>query len=691
MASPKTVLDVTRPGHRKFCKPPVKVACLSCRALRVRCDGQETCANCVAKGIPCSYLPSKRGGPRNCQNRKRKRLSTPPTTISDAKDDRDNMGETSSNLDEDGWLNQLLSLGAPGAGLRRIESSVTEMEQIFDSIFTQTIIPELAEPVPDLLQTYASDADILDAYYVFVHIYYPVLPPPERVPARNRPLYERSTFRPSSPLSLAISAILALIPHPNVKQPSRTEYVKLRRELAHSFAQSALEGVEADLELLDSSSDPSKALSDGVSQFRRQAFHNKVPICLEAVLALVLLSVYEYAQRGNINKMCNRAGQALTAAMSMSLHEMVDEDGFSESRRRAWWITYLTVCQGSIVSGRPPAINPYDPRFVTPYPEGWKLLIEAQQTILEATTFVHDLDLTTKSHFNASWISQRMMELDNQITCLLDPCRNTSCPSSNPLPPVALDSPDVVALHTLKQIAEIKLQSARIKTHRFCAFQDIPVFRKRHCDLDATAGPECCRLQVLEASNPPSPGSYFSSMLSESSTIEFPFSSHASSKICLHAALNIVSLLDNLPYPNPTNEIPLTRPPYLSRNARVEIPRMMPTFACCAMQSSYAMLMLCLKARAMHDTADDSLSNRPLSGFLDEVRQSLRLVSKALGNYSIAFEALNGMRDEITQSVEWAFSNDASSEGNIDPQISSELVESIKDLSSINDNARDVI
>ncbi|RDK36589.1 C6 finger domain protein [Aspergillus phoenicis ATCC 13157] len=673
MGSPKTFLDVSRPGHRRFCKPPVKVACLSCRTLRVRCDGQERCSNCVAKDTICCYVPSKRGGPRNCQNRKRKRASTPPTTVSDAPDEGYQTQKKGSPIvegppsssDDDGWFNQLLSLGAPGAGLRSVESSVTEMEQIFDSIFMvdePPMVPEPTVPPPDLLQTYASDEDILDAYYVFIHLYYPILPPPERVPVYNRPLSERSPFRPSSPLSLAISAILALIPHPEVKQPSRSEYVKLRRDLAHSFAQSALEAVETDLELLDSSVDPSKALSDGAPQYQRRGFHSKVPVCLEAVLALVLLSVYEYAQRGNINKMCNRAGQALTAAMSMSLHEMVDEDEYSEARRRAWWITYLTVCQGSIVSGMPPAINPYDPRFVTPIPEGWKLLIEAQQTILEATTFVHDLDLTTKSHFNASWVPQRMTELDNQITCLLHPCRVSIHDSTKKSPVTSQDSPDVVALHTIRHIAEIKLHSARIKTHRFCAFQDIPVFRKRHCDLDAAAGPRCCRVQAAEDSRPPtsSPDSFLSSVLSEPAAIDFPFSAHASSKICLHAALNIVSLLDSLPYPNPTNEIPLTRPPYLSRNSRVEIPRMMPTFACCAMQSSYAMIMLCLKARAMREPVGNdltTLSSRSLGGFLDELRQSLRQVSKALGNYAIAFEALNGMRDEIAHSVEMISTN----------------------------------
>ncbi|XP_077660408.1 uncharacterized protein AFUA_2G17515 [Aspergillus fumigatus Af293] len=95
----------------------------------------------------------------------------------------------------------------------------------------------------------------------------------------------------------------------------------------------------------------------------------------------------------------------------------------------------------------------YDPRFVTPYPEGWKLLIEAQQTILEATTFVHDLAQTVKSRFQASWISSRMTELDDQITALLLLCRRSSF--STTVSP--LDSPEKIASQTINQIAEIKL------------------------------------------------------------------------------------------------------------------------------------------------------------------------------------------------------------------------------------------
>lgn len=61
---------------------------------------------------------------------------------------------------------------------------------------------------------------------------------------------------------------------------------------------------------------------------------------LESVIALSILSVYEYAQRGNITKMRDRASQALMMAMNLSLHDRGTElDGFAEARRRIWWMT----------------------------------------------------------------------------------------------------------------------------------------------------------------------------------------------------------------------------------------------------------------------------------------------------------------------------------------------------------------
>ncbi|PKY02737.1 C6 finger domain protein [Aspergillus campestris IBT 28561] len=663
--------------------PPVKVACLSCRSRRIRCDGQEKCSNCVAKDRPCLYVPSNRGGPRNCQNRKRRKTGdTPPSpmSLSDivVSSEDDGIQQLSGldaaltgwGSDEDDLYSQLVSMSEPGAGLRSVDSSIEEVGQIFDCIFSADETHAPAEPeqsVSDMVQVYGSNEDIIDAYYVFIHIYYPILPPPERLPVTNRPLNVKSPFQPTSPLSLAMAALLVLIPRPDVKQASEAEYTKLRRDLAQSFAQSALDAVEQDLELLDSSSDPSKALSEGAPQLTRPPLHSKLPVSLEAVLALVLLSTYEYAQRGNIRKLCNRAGQALTAAMSVSLHEMVEEDEFSEARKRAWWMTYITVCQGSIVSGVPAAINVYDPRFVTPYPKGWKLLIEAQQTILEATTFVHDLNETAKSRFQASWIPSRMTQLDAQITQLLLMCRECTSLTPNTLVPIT-DSPDQLALQSIRHIAEIKLHSSRIKIHRFCAFSDIPIFRRRHCDLDSTASPspQCCGLATpttsTEHASASSPGS---ASLASSSTaaaatpppppLGFPFSSHESSKMCLQAALNIVRLLDNLPYPNPDSTVPLTSPPYMSASSRVEIPRTMPTFACCIMQASYAMLMVYMKARPMHSNGADALDSskgRAWIGLVNELQQNLRVVSKTLANYAIASEALRGMKDEVSH---WVF------------------------------------
>lgn len=72
----------------------------------------------------------------------------------------------------------------------------------------------------------------------------------------------------------------------------------------------------------------------------RTPFHPRTPVELESILALLVLCVYEYAQRGNLLKMRYRAGQALVMAMNMSLHALGEEhDEFAEARRRAWWMT----------------------------------------------------------------------------------------------------------------------------------------------------------------------------------------------------------------------------------------------------------------------------------------------------------------------------------------------------------------
>jgi hypothetical protein len=74
----------------------------------------------------------------------------------------------------------------------------------------------------------------------------------------------------------------------------------------------------------------------------------------------------------------------------------------------------------------------------------------------------------------------------------------------------------------------------------------------------------------------------------------------------------------------------------------MRIPRMIPVFACCAMQSSYAMIMLSYKTRAMGfmGVVEDS----PAKKLLEQLGDGLQLVLDALKNYSMAYEALGGQR-----------------------------------------------
>ena len=146
-------------------------------------------------------------------------------------------------------------------------------------------------------------------------------------------------YRPQSPLSLAISAVLALIPHPNDPDPSSAASVLQRRTYAHTFAQLANSIIEAECDLELSSTDPGQALSTPRPSVNRERLHPRTPEDLETLLALLILSVYEYAQRGNLLKMRYRAGQALALALDKSLHAHMADDGFAEARRRAWWMT----------------------------------------------------------------------------------------------------------------------------------------------------------------------------------------------------------------------------------------------------------------------------------------------------------------------------------------------------------------
>ncbi|KAF8861682.1 hypothetical protein BDZ45DRAFT_671755 [Acephala macrosclerotiorum] len=587
-----------------------------------------------------------------------------------------------------------LRLVAPGGGLKQLDFSLDDTDFIFDSIFSGQgdsldsgyetsehagTLSEIEQP-KSYIRVYQTDEDILNAYYVYIHPYFPVLPPPEPHQVIDNPdfgirrapdaIFSSRTnpeFEPSTPLSLAMSASLSLIPHPDDPDPTSRESVLLRREQAQAYAQSAFESIEIESELVESGVEPGEALSTDPAPLTRKPFHPQLPLENESIIALLMLSTYEYAQRGNIAKMRNRAGQAVNAAMNLGLHGKGNEDGYyAEANRRTWWMTYILVCQGAILSNSTPPILLYDPRFTTAGPTyladpmAWTVFLQSQQAITSSTQFVIDLDATLKQGTNSTAIWDRMLELESIIEPLINQA-DTWTLSTNPQP--ALDQSELVVGQALRGMARIKLNSARIKLHRYCAFSDVPVFSKKHCDLRSSS-------EVSSPSNsaPPAPScgcsntfhnlptaadmslsnSPMSSMSPPMGCGILPYSSHYSAKVCLKSAFNIARSFTSLPMPQPIRpNDPLSFFPEMRIDGKA--PRMIPVFACCAMQSSYALIMLSYKTKAMGfvGTVSNGEKDSAAMKLLGQLSDGLQAVLAALKNYSIAYEALGGMSGQI--------------------------------------------
>ncbi|KAL5341553.1 hypothetical protein BJX70DRAFT_40428 [Aspergillus crustosus] len=688
--------------RKKFAKPPVKVACLACRASRTRCDGQDPCLNCLSKKRKCSYLPSKRGGPR-----KKKKISVPIEGI-DRQDDVENPAITpvSPDFEDSSLFGQIDVLSGSAAGIRALD-----IHPDVQHMFADLLVPNSSgnahvqmEPTPSpssmssqsLVRTYGSEHEILNAYYDFVHDYFPILPPRVAPASVDSPLdgigsYTESpsdepviAYKPRSPLSLAISAVLALIPHPDDLEPSTNSSVLRRRTYAHAFTQMANSSIESDCELHAS---PTNPFDSNRPVIGRGSFHPQTPAELESLLALLVLSVYEYTQRGNLLKMRYRAGQALAIALDMSLHCLSEEyDELAEARRRAWWMTYYCVLQGSIVSTTPLSIDANDPQFVTPYPrfsadpDGWSILIQSQQILVSATQFVIDLKKCLSTKSSMPYIYESMQRLDTWATAIL---------TQSTLPGLITGSAEGggVAEHTTAQsiraISQIKLSSAQIKIHRFRAFSDIPIFLQKHCDLTAATSSNPASRSTAEGSESPreitnigcscsgidnfhqsSSSEYANSSTSSTSSsefqpipqysfiTEFPYTSQHSARVCLRAALLISRMFQSLPIPQPLSDSS-NLPPVLQSLPQNHYPRTMPSFACCLMQGSYALLMVFYKMSVENHVLGEMANGH--GTFAEELRQGLERIITAVSNYTIAFEALDGMRDDIQGAYHTAF------------------------------------
>ena len=186
--------------------------------------------------------------------------------------------------------------------------------------------------------------------------------------------------------------------------------------------------------------------------------------------------------------------------------------------------------------------------------------------------------------------------------------------------------------------------SARIKLHRRNAFSDIPVFTKKHCDLqprNGKKGPGCGCSSLFNDSRQ---NSYDSTATLQSqqpvNTIftTFPFDTKTSATIAYRCAFNIANSYSKLPLPQPRTS---AGSQLLAPNGSFgqQLPRMMPIFSCCAMQSSYVIIMLYHRSMSVAGRHDEESNTK----FLGHLAYGMKYVLEALKNYSIAYEAIGGM------------------------------------------------
>ncbi|KAJ5087530.1 hypothetical protein N7456_011146 [Penicillium angulare] len=626
------------PGHPSH-KPPVKSACLPCQRGGVR----RTPIYPSDAGLS---LPSTQINPLLYQLGNEEQLESPVSA--------QNLINT-DNLSSSQGIEGVVDLLNPLGGIRNLDaisedSSASPWIQAVENGSGGVDLRNTHNTETPKLRLYASDQDILNAYYIYLHSFLPILPPPKSELSGDNPVemgslnfhntfLERSSmpYWPATSLSLALSAILALIPIADDLNAFSTSTIQLRRVHAHLYAESAFREMENDLD----------RIATGCAR-RRTPIAEDVDsdaTKLRPILALVILSVYEYCQRGNISRMRSRANQAVTSAMDLHLHKL--DDAATEAQRRAWWSAMLMLHLSAIDQQSSPLISLTDSRITTPFPllqnssRPWSLLLKAARSVITVSETLNELQTNYANGLLTPDISERLIQVNSQLSALMENLDRLPESISN-------REPDGKATRSLWMIARLLVHSARITLHRARAFMDVPLFLDKYCDLASIQD----KREEISGFNFNAPHNF---------DAIFPFTEHKSSLICLKSALAIARALEQLPLSNPY----LNR--YIRPNAEnatandtisTGTPYILPFFVCGAMQSAYVLLMSHYRIRAALES--DSLSfyhyllNNPepesevqdAERLIRELKQGLESIIGAM-RLSGMFEGVGGMGQEI--------------------------------------------
>ncbi|KAH8749217.1 hypothetical protein F5883DRAFT_232412 [Diaporthe sp. PMI_573] len=324
----------------------------------------------------------------------------------------------------------------------------------------------------------------------------------------------------------------------------------------------------------------------------RTPAHPLVPFEVESILALCLLGQYEYLQHGSMEKMQRLTREALESAMQLRLHLHQSSNTYTidDVRQRAWWTVYLCACNVTIVSCVPPIMPLKDPNSIypTPYPQSgnWKVHVKAERLLVLATLFLVNLIREFGNPIEMEPIRKSMQALDAEICHSLAEidAPGSPCPSS---------------FHM--KVALIRLHSARIKVHRYCALLDDDS-ASLDTISDARLGVSAPAVPVSSDTVSPTPSMSTLDPLPPSSTSgrHFPFSSAHSMRYCLESARVILQILPDLA----TVQMPGTDSKFYTFTP----------FACPIVLAGYTFLMLGHKVGTRRSPMGPEPGNRDLPG-----------------------------------------------------------------------------
>lgn len=134
----------------------------------------------------------------------------------------------------------------------------------------------------------------------------------------------------SSPLMLALHALLILIPDPGSDETFSEDERQSRASVSQTLFQRALEALEL----------TSQTQITGVGLLSVSNFHPHVPRESETPLACCVLGLYQYLHPGDLQEMTALSWRAFDISTSLCLDGKAETSGrFAESLRRTWWMS----------------------------------------------------------------------------------------------------------------------------------------------------------------------------------------------------------------------------------------------------------------------------------------------------------------------------------------------------------------